>query len=191
MFGTTQEYRRDAEYTEVAQRAISDFYSDMGYLNASRLILISLWLGAAVFFSAVVAPSAFSVVRSFDLTNAGEIAGSIVTRTLSVVNVGGFIVGIFLLLTFFARPSKGRFVSIVELICISIIIIATGLGHWLIAARMRALRTAMMIPIDQVPITDARRIAFNSLHVYSVNALGIAMIAALVTIILMARTGRS
>lgn len=163
----------------------------MSYLNASRLILISLWLGAAVFFSAVVAPSAFSVLRSFDLPNAGEIAGSIVTRTLSVVNVSGFIVGIFLLLTLFTRPSKGRVAFIGEFICNSVVIIATGLGHWLIAARMRGLRTAMVIPIDQVPITDARRIAFNSLHVYSVNALGIAMIAALVTIVLIARSGRN
>src|SRR4030095_2013837 len=163
----------------------------MSYINISRLILISLWLGAAVFFSAVVAPSAFSALRSFDLPNAGEIAGTIVTRTLSVINVSGFIVGIFLLLTLFARPSKGRVASIIEFICISVVMIATGVGHWVIAARMRALRAAMVIPIDQVPITDARRIAFNSLHVYSVNALGIAMIAALVTIILIARSSRS
>ena len=163
----------------------------MSYLSAVRLIVLSLWLGAAVFFSVVVAPSAFSVLRSFDLPNAGEIAGSIVTRTLSVVNVSGFIVALFLLLTLFARAPKGRVAFVIEFICISLVIIATGLGHWLIAARMRALRAAMVIPIDQVPITDARRMAFNSLHVYSVNALGIAMIAALVTIILIARTGRS
>lgn len=161
----------------------------MGFLNASRLILISLWLGAALYFSAVVAPAAFSVLRSFELPNASEIAGGIVTRSLSVVNVSGFIVGIVLLLTLFtARGSRSRFTLIAEAICASLMIIATGVGHWVIAARMRALRAAMILPIDQVPPSDARRIAFNSLHVYSVNALSLAMIAALVAIVLIARS---
>jgi Domain of unknown function (DUF4149) len=162
--------------------------ASMNLFNASRLILLSLWLGAAVYFSAVVAPSAFGVVRSFNLANTGEIAGSIVTRTLSVVNISGFIIGVFLLLTFFAvRGSRGRTSLIIEFVCISLVIITTGLGHWLIAARMRALRAAMVLPIDQVPLDDARRIAFNSLHGYSVNALALGMIAALITIILIAR----
>ena len=161
----------------------------MSFINASRLVLVSVWLGAALFFSVVVAPAAFGVLRSFQLANTGEIAGSIVTRTLSVINVSGFIVGLFLLLTFFlARASRGRATMIIEFICISLIVVATGVGHWLIAARMRALRVAMVVPIDQVPAEDARRIAFNTLHVYSVNALGLAMIAALIAIVLIARS---
>jgi Domain of unknown function (DUF4149) len=160
---------------------------NMGFLNAARLILLSLWLGAAVYFSAVVAPSAFSVLRSFQLPNASEIAGGIVTRALAVVNVSGFVVGIFLLLTLFAaRGSKGRIAFIIETICAALLIIATGVGHWVIAARMRALRAAMELPIDQMPTSDARRIAFNSLHVYSVNALSLAMIAALLAIVIIA-----
>lgn len=155
--------------------------------------MLSLWLGAAAFFSAVVAPAAFSVLRSFELPNASEIAGGIVTRALSVVNVSGFFIAGFLLLTVFAvRRSRGRITLVVEVICLSILLVATGVGHWIIAARMRALRAAMFLPIDQVPISDPRRLAFNALHVYSVNALGLAMIAALVVIILIliaARTG--
>lgn len=163
----------------------------MTFLSSVRLILVSLWLGSAVFFSAVVAPAAFGVVRSYNLANASEIAGSVVTRTLAVVNISGFIIGVILLLTFFAvRGRRGRAGVIIEFACLSLIILATGVGHWLIAARMRALRAAMVLPIDQVPLDDARRIAFNSLHGYSVNALALAMIAALVAIILIAR-GRS
>jgi hypothetical protein len=161
----------------------------MSFVNASRLVVLSLWFGAALFFSAVVAPAAFGVVRSFSLPNTGEIAGSIVTRTLSVINVSGFVIGLLLLLTLFlARGSRGRVALIIEFVCISLIVVTTGVGHWVIAARMRALRVAMLLPIDQVPADDARRIAFNSLHVYSVNALALAMIAALVTIVLIARS---
>jgi hypothetical protein len=151
-----------------------------------------MWLGAALFFSTVVAPAAFTVLRSFALPNANEIAGTIVTRTLSVVNIGGFLIGVFLLLTLFARrigPERPAF--LVEFFCLTIIVMAAGLGHWLIAARMRALRAAMVLPIDQVPVDDPRRIAFHSLHGYSVSALGLAMIAALIAIVLIARSLRN
>jgi len=160
----------------------------MSIINFSRLIILSLWLGAAVFFSVAVAPAAFGFLRSFALPNAGELAGSIVTRTLSIINLSGFVIAVFLLLTLFVRRvSRGRTSLIVESACIVLILIATGVGHWIIAARMRALRVAMYLPIDQVPIDDARRIAFNSLHGYSVNALALAMIAALVAIMLIVR----
>jgi hypothetical protein len=160
----------------------------MTFINFSRLVLLALWLGAAVFFSVAVAPAAFGVLRSFALPNASELAGSIVTRTLSMINVSGFVVGVFLLVTLFVRRStSGRFSFIAEFVCLSVVVLATGIGHWLIAARMRGLRAAMYLPIDQVPVDDARRVAFNALHGYSVNALAIAMIAALIAIVLSAR----
>lgn len=144
-----------------------------------------MWVGSALFFGAVVAPSAFGVLRSFALSNASEIAGSIVTRMLAVVNVAGFVIALFLLISLFLqRNSYGRFNFILQSVLLAVIAVATGLGHWMIAVRMRALRTAMVLPIDQINPDDPRRIAFNNLHGYSVNALGLAMIAALVTIVL-------
>jgi hypothetical protein len=56
---------------------------------------------------------------------------------------------------------------------------------------MRALRASMVFPIDQIAVDDPRRIAFNNLHGYSVSALGLAMIAALVVIVLIGRSPRS
>lgn len=161
-------------------------------MNFSRLILLACWFGAALFFGAVVAPAAFGVLRSFGLANANEIAGGIVTRSLSVINIAGFLIALLLLVTLILwRNSSGRISFIVQCICLIVIALATGIGHWLIAARMRALRAAMVLPIDQIAVDDPRRIAFNSLHGYSVNALGLAMIAALVTMVLMARDLRN
>jgi hypothetical protein len=160
-------------------------------LNATRLILLACWFGAALFFGAVVAPAAFGVLRSFGLANANEIAGSIVTRSLSVVNIAGFVIALILLVTLILRRNySSRFSFIVEFICIVVIALTTAVGHWFIAARMRALRAAMVVPIDQIAADDPRRIAFNSLHGYSVNALSLAMIAALVAMVLMARAQR-
>lgn len=161
-------------------------------MNFSRLILLACWFGAALFFGAVVAPAAFGVLRSFGLPNANEIAGSIVTRSLSVINIAGFLIALLLLLTaILRRNSSSRVSFIVECVCLGVIALATGVGHWLIAARMRALRAAMELPIDQIAADDARRIEFSSLHGYSVNVLGLAMIAALVALVLMSRSLRN
>ena len=150
-----------------------------------------MWFGAALFFSAVVAPAVFSVLRSFALPNTGEIAGAIVTRSLSVVNLAGFIVGLFLLLTLLVRRgNQGRIAFLLESLSVVVIVLGTGVGHWLIAAKMRALRVAMAIPIDQVAPDDPRRMAFNDLHGYSVKALGLAMIAALIAMTLISRRQR-
>jgi ABC-type transport system involved in cytochrome bd biosynthesis fused ATPase/permease subunit len=155
------------------------------------LVLLAVWFGAALFFSAVVAPAAFGVLRSYGLSNASEIAGAIVTRSLSVVNVAGFVVALLLLVTLFLRRgSAGRGSVIAEAICLGLIALGTGVGHWVIAARMRAIRAALELPIDQIAADDSRRVAFNSLHGYSVNALSLAMIAALVALVLMARGAR-
>ena len=156
------------------------------------MILLACWFGAALFFGAVVAPAAFGVLRSFGLANANEIAGSIVTRSLSVVNIAGFVLALLLLLTLLLRRNYASRVSfILECICLALITIATGVGHWVIAARMRALRAAMELPIDQIAASDPRKLEFASLHGYSVNVLGLAMIAALVALFLMARHART
>ena len=161
-------------------------------MNFTRLILLACWFGAALFFGAVVAPAAFGVLRSFGLSNANEIAGSIVTRSLSVINVAGFLIALLLLLSLLLwRNYAGRISFIIECVCLVLIAIATGVGHWVIAARMRALRAAMVVPIDQIAADDPRRIAFGALHGYSVNVLGLAMIAALVALVLMGRNLRN
>lgn len=153
-----------------------------------RLLLVALWLGGAVFFSATVAPAAFSVLRSRNVIYANEAAGSIVTRTLSILNMSGFMVALLLLASaFLFRRSVKRRTFIAEIVSLMVVAIATGVGQWVIAARMLGLRAAMGRPIDDVAIDDPLRASFNSLHGYSVGALGVAIIAAAVALLLIAR----
>jgi hypothetical protein len=150
------------------------------------MLLLAAWLGVAIYFSAVVAPSAFGVLRSFGLPNANEIAGTIVTRTLSVVNTSGFILSLLLLVTgFVLRKSFGRVSSYLQIVLLIVLAVTTGVGEWVIASRMRGLRAAMHCQIDLVPLSDANRMAFAALHGYSVAALSVAMIATLLVIVLM------
>ncbi len=163
----------------------------MSTLNHIRLLLLASWLGAAVFFSAAVAPSAFRVLRAFNLPNASEIAGAIVTRTLSVVNTSGFILSVLLLLIAFAlRQSYAPGVFILQSVLLVILGVTTGLGEWVIAAKMRGLRAAMHTNIDQIPPGDPSRVAFDALHGYSVTALSIAIIAALIAFFAIAKRSR-
>lgn len=158
----------------------------MGVTNHVRTLLLAAWLGAAIYFSTVVAPTAFGVLRSFGLANASEIAGTIVTRTLSVVNKSGLLLSLLLLITGLAfKKYYGRASFVLQNVLLSVVAISTGTGEWVIAAKMRGLRAAMQGQIDQTPLNDPNRIAFAMLHRYSVAALGIAMMAALVVILLM------
>jgi hypothetical protein len=105
-----------------------------------------------------------------------------------VINVAGFVMALLLLVTaFLRREAQSRLGLIVECVCIAVIALTTALGHWWIAARMRTLRVAMELPIDQIAAADPRRVEFNALHGYSVKALGVAMIAGLVALVLMGR----
>lgn len=163
----------------------------MATLNNVRLLLLASWLGAAIFFSAAVAPSAFRVLRGFNLLNAGEIAGAIVTRTLSVVNTSGFVLSLLLLITAFVlKQGYGRVAFILQIVLVVILGVTTSVGEWVIAAKMRGLRAAMHSTIDQIPAGDPSRVAFDALHGYSVTALSIAIIAALIGFFVMANRAK-
>lgn len=161
-------------------------------VGSVRVLLIALWLGAAVFFSGAVAPNVFAVLRSFNLPNANEIAGTIVTRTLSIVNTGGFVIALLLLASVFLfRRTTSRRALRLEAASLLAVAITTGLGQWVIARRMLMLRAAMGGRIDEVAQDHPLHVAFNSLHGYSVGALSIGMIAGIVALLLIARRART
>ena len=110
------------------------------FLKTISLLLLGLWLGAAVFFSVAVAPNVFGVLRGADLANASTLAGSIVTRLLSIINQGGFEIGLFvLIISFFATREQRPRRRWAEMLSLAIMAIMTGVGHWVVAARMAVL----------------------------------------------------
>lgn len=155
-----------------------------------RTLLLAMWLGAAIFFSAAVAPALFKVLRGAGLVNGNELAGSVVSHLLSIVNKGGFEIALFLLVTaFFANKNRRRIAFVAEVLSFAIMTIMTGAGHWIISARMAMLRAAVAVPIDQLAVTDPRRAAFDSLHRYSVIFMSVAMVAGLIGFFVMTSRG--
>ena len=151
------------------------------FIRQLRTLLLGMWLGAAIFFGASVAPALFGVLRGAGLGNANEVAGSIVTRLLSFLNKGGFEIALFALVTaFFVSRNRKLVLRIGEVLSLAIMAIMTGVSQWIITARMVALRAAMNGTIDQVPFSDPRRIEFDSLHRYSTTVMMVAMLAGLI-----------
>src|SRR5437764_10178077 len=98
-----------------------------------------MWLGAAIFFGAAVAPALFGVLRNAGLANANELAGSIVTRLLQFINRGGFEIALFLFVTgFFVNRLRSRFAQLAEVLSTAIMAIMTGVNLWIISTRMSA-----------------------------------------------------
>lgn len=162
-----------------------------GVLQDARLLLVGMWLGASLFFSFVLAPSVFRVLRDSTALYANHLAGTIVTRNLSVINTSGLVLSLLLLASaFLYRRSAGHKAFLAEIISLVVVATATSLGQWMIAARMLALRARMGRPIDETAANDPLRLAFDNLHVYSVGALVAAMLAAFVAFVLIARRAR-
>lgn len=153
----------------------------MNFFGNVRLLLLALWLGAACFFVAV-AQSAFAVLPS------RELAGSIVSRTLLILNVSGLIVGAILLLTSFLRQVDANRLRVwAERFLLLILTAACAVGQFVIGLWLSYIRSQINRPIDEVAADDPLKIQFDTLHEYSVWILFAGMIAALLAFFLIAQ----
>lgn len=157
----------------------------MALIADLRGFLLALWLGAAIFFSAAVAQSAFGVLPS------RELAGAVVNRTLMILNYSGLVVGLILLASsYLAKDKINRLRLWIEQGLLLFLTAACAFGQFIIAARLRDLRAQIGRPIDEAAADDPLRVAFNDLHGYSVMMLAFAMIAGLIVYFLLAQRAR-
>lgn len=148
-----------------------------------RIALLSCWLGVAAFFSFVIAPTVFRVLPTQHL------AGQVVSRSLSVAEIIGIVIGATLLLILlFSRGRKtNRFLF--ELI-VTAIMTAAMVTSRLVSGWMHSLRVQAGEGLYALPVSDPVRAGFDQLHKYSVGLMSVAMLGALVLIVmLIARKG--
>ncbi|MGC2238598.1 MAG: DUF4149 domain-containing protein [Pyrinomonadaceae bacterium] len=154
----------------------------MKFLSDFRALLAGLWLGAACFFSFAVAPSAFAVLEN------RELAGSLVSRTLMIINLSGLAIGSILLLSSFVkREGLAPFFVWAERFLLLLLTLACAAGQFVIALWMSFVRAQIGKPIEEVAADDPLRMQFNNLHQYSVWVLMGAMIAALLVFFLIGK----
>lgn len=149
-----------------------------------ELLLIGIWLGAACFFSFALAPSVFGVLPT------RELAGSVVNRTLMIVNLSGLVIGIVLIATSFIPRGEAKKVwAWIQRFLLLILTASCGVGQFVIAFYLTYIRSQFGgRPIDEIAVDDPLRIQFSTWHQYSVWVLAAGMIAALLLFFMISRT---
>ena len=133
-------------------------------------ILLAAWIGAALYFSIVVTRAAFAVLPSRTL------AGALVGQTLPVLYDTGMLVGTILVVSASMSPTGiARSTSVLGGV---VIVGLTAVARFLILTRIARLRL----------VDDPSRRAFGQLHAMSVGALGLAMLAGLIVVIVLSRS---
>jgi hypothetical protein len=152
----------------------------MKALTGFRLLLLGLWLGAAVFFI-VVAQVAFASLPT------PEQAGNIVGRTLAILNYAGIGVSLVMVLTSLVVPDGIRIIAVwAERVLLVIVGMACAVSQFVISWWMLMLRTQMGKPIEEVATDDPLRVQFDNLHMYSEWLLMAAMAAAVLAFVILA-----
>jgi hypothetical protein len=146
----------------------------MKFFSDIRLLILGLWLGAAVFFIGV-AQTAFSV-----LLPQRDLAGAVVSRNLSILNFSGLAIATLLIVSSLVGVANvNRFWLWVERSLLILVWAACAVGQFVIGFWLSSVRAQMGRPIDEVAADDPLRIQFNTLHEWSVWVLFTGMIAAL------------
>jgi Domain of unknown function (DUF4149) len=148
----------------------------MLFISKFRLLLLAIWIGAACFFSFAVAPGVFGIVPS------REIAGAVVSRSLMIVNYSGLIISVILLASSFLTKNG---ISIwFERFLLFVLFLSAAIGQFVISMQLSQIRNQAGRPIEELSIEEPLRIAFNSLHEYSVWVLVTGVIAAFIAFFL-------
>jgi hypothetical protein len=147
----------------------------MKFFSDIRLLILAIWLGAAVFFIGV-AQTAFAVVPQRDL------AGAVVNQSLSLLNYGGMVIAALLVLSsLFSASKMNKFWLWLERFLLLLLGAACGVGQFVIGFWLASIRAQIGRPIDEIAVDDPLRIQFNLLHEYSVWVLFVGMAAAFIT----------
>jgi len=152
-----------------------------GLLGMSQWLVLALWLGAMVFFSAVVAPSAFGVLPTRHL------AGTLVGSVLSKLEWWGLVCGVLLTgiqVALVVRTGKratwaGRFAVGLPIV----MTITVAISKFVVSAKLAAIRAALGNELEKLPLSDPTRLTFATWHQYSVWLMGTNILAAVALIV--------
>ena len=136
----------------------------------AQLIAASAWLGAALLFVAVVAPAAFAALPTRTL------AGALVGAVLPALFYAGIVLGAGLVAAAVALH-RGRIVT-PGTVGGLLIAISCAAAQFVVAPRIERARASIAGPVESVPSSDPRRVAFGRLHGVSVAWLGVAVAGA-------------
>jgi uncharacterized membrane protein len=153
------------------------------FLMWLQFLALSLWLGADVFLSFVVAPGAFRILPSRDQ------AGAIVGHSLTVMHLGGIVAGLVFLAARVIRARSFASLATPAAICVAFMIVFTAISQSSISPRMAALRTQMG-SIEATSSESPLLAAFTRLHAVSVTLESAVLLAGFVALYFLVRQPR-
>ncbi|HEV2180421.1 MAG TPA: DUF4149 domain-containing protein [Gemmatimonadaceae bacterium] len=144
-------------------------------------LLLSAWLGAALFFSAIVAPAAFRTLPE------ASMAGALVRATLPPILYAGIIVGLASLwLGASGAPVSARGVRAA---CGAGVAVCCAVAQFVAVRQIDRVRAQLTAPLESLAPNHPVRLTFGRLHALSVGLLGLSMLLAAVAVVLSWRAG--
>lgn len=147
------------------------------------LLALIVWIGGIVFFAFVEAPAVFTVLSS------REMAGNVVSRSLASLHWIGIVTGVIFLIASMLhnniQHAQPKLFSASHIL-VFLMLLLTTISQFMITSRMHALR-AEMKTIDNISLTDARRVEFDRLHAWSTRLEGGTLLLGLGVVVLTAR----
>ena len=143
-------------------------------------LVLGLWLGALVFFGAVLAPIAFSQLPPLFATPAAGIhaAGMIVGGSLVRLHWIGLICGlIFLVVSVLARAHYRTIIP--QALLVLVMMLLTAYSQFSIIPRMDTARDSVGGNVDAVAANNPGRQIFDRLHQRSVHVEGLILLCGL------------
>jgi hypothetical protein len=140
-------------------------------LRCALWLALGSWIGAMLFFSAVVAPAAFALLSS------PELAGRLVARSLRVLHLGGAGIGLALAILAWAL-GRGRTLVWLPVLLAGVCL----LSHFGVSGAMAELRSPAALEVAGGP-----RLSFAALHRLSVGLFALTLVGALALLVLHVR----
>jgi hypothetical protein len=148
-----------------------------------QVFSLGTWVGSIIYFGAIVAPAAFTVLTS-------DQAGALVGLTLSRLHLLGIIAGvIYLVATAVGQRSAAALVRPAPLLVFAMIVLSLVLQFYVIGT-MDALRAQMISSVGSVsgtPGTNPLRASFDRLHTLSVRLEMAVLFGGIAALVLTAR----
>ena len=149
-------------------------------LRAVEFLCVSLWLGADVFLSFVVAPGAFAILGNRDA------AGLMVGYSLARLHFAGIFLGALFLVARLARTRDFASFTSAAALCVVLMVVLTAASQFTVSTRMENLKKDM-VSVQNTPETDPRRVQFNRLHHTSVAYEGAVLLLGFAALFLLVR----
>ncbi|HXW61423.1 MAG TPA: DUF4149 domain-containing protein [Candidatus Acidoferrales bacterium] len=149
-------------------------------LQFVRILALGGWVGAIVYFAAVVARGAFAVLPTRDE------AGRVVAFTLTGLHAMGLLLAaIFVLASVLVAKGPKTFVA-PTVLGVLLMALLTMASQYRVIPRMERLRNQMG-SLDQTPASDPRRAEWDRLHATSVGMEGAVLLIGVLTLFLTLR----